>query len=75
MACRCEALPGSNREPTKEQDAGTVRILSTSEPGWDMTYELVCASCARRYTVRQTDGPATQWKWVPHGLKRRRGEV
>ena len=72
-ACPCDVYVGeSGHDPVKEQDAGAVRIASTSEPGWSMTYLVECVSCGRRCTVKQSDGPSLQWKWVPHGVKRRR---
>lgn len=49
-----------------------MRIVSTSEPGWSMTYLVECTACGRRFTVKQIDGPALQWTWTEHGVKRKR---
>lgn len=72
--CWCECYrAGDTFEPTKEQDAGHIRIVSTSEPGWSMTYEVECLVCGRGFTVDQRDGQIMTWKWKPHGEKRSRG--
>jgi hypothetical protein len=72
-ACRCAEYPGLGRfEPQQEQDAGHVAIVSTSEPGWSMTYVVACAACGRVFDVEQIDGPALLWRWVPRGEKRKR---
>lgn len=72
-SCSCAAYTGPDQhEPQKEQDAGRVRILSTSEPGWSMTYVVECVACGRVFNVTQVDGPAVQWHWVPRGEKRKR---
>jgi hypothetical protein len=63
---------GERTDPNDEQRAGHVRIVETSEPGWSMTYRVECTTCARRFVVKQIDGPTLQWKWVPQGEKRRR---
>lgn len=72
--CPCDQYPDSDRtDPHDEERAGRVRIASTSEPGWSMTFEVECTACARRFRVTQIDGPALQWRWVPRGEKRKRG--
>ncbi|WP_314648776.1 hypothetical protein [uncultured Microbacterium sp.] len=72
--CPCDQYPGSDRtDPNDEERAGRVRIVSTSEPGWSMTYEVECVACARRFRVTQVDGPALHWRWVPRAEKRKRG--
>jgi hypothetical protein len=71
--CWCENYAGMDQYgPEKEQACGQVRILSTSEPGWSMTYECECAVCGRVFDVEQGDHHITWWKWVPRGEKRRR---
>ena len=72
--CRCDAyLDGDGYDPNKEERAGTVRIVSTTEPGWSMTYRVQCAACERGFVVKQIDGPALRWEWVPRGVKRKSG--
>ena len=59
-------------DPVKQQVAEHVRIISTSEPGWSMTYVTECAVCGQIFDVEQGDHHVTWWKWVPRGVKRRR---
>lgn len=74
--CWCAAYPGIlTNDPRKEEAAGHIRILSTSEPGWSMSYVCECTVCARQFDIEQGDHHFTWWNWVPRGLKRRRGEV
>ena len=71
--CWCASYPGHDQyEPAKEEAAGNIRILSTSEPGWSMTYDCECTVCGRGFTVEQGDHHIMWWKWVPRGEKRRR---
>jgi hypothetical protein len=71
--CWCANYPGlSFYEPSKEEKSGYVRILSTSEPGWSMTYRCVCVLCGQEFEVEQGDYHYTWWKWVPRGLTRRK---
>jgi len=70
--CSCERHPAGDRtDPHDEQRAGRMRIVSTSEPGWSMTYDVECTACGRRFLVKQVDGPAPRWTWVPRGEKRK----
>lgn len=70
--CWCANYPGLVfYEPSKEVDSGYVRILSTTEPGWSMTYHCVCAVCGQEFDVEQGDYHYMWWKWVPRGIKRR----
>ncbi len=70
--CWCASYPGLDQyEPQKEQSAGHVRILSTSEPGWSMTYACECAVCGRIFDVEQGDYHIMWWRWVPRGEKLR----
>lgn len=72
-ACWCASYPGlSFYEPDKEERAGYVTILSTSEPGWSMTYHCRCNLCSQEFDVQQGDYHYMWWKWVPRGEKRRR---
>lgn len=74
--CWCAAYPGIlTHDPRKEEAAGHIAILSTSEPGWSMTYLCECTVCGRQFDIEQGDHHFMWWNWVPHGLKRRRGEV
>lgn len=74
--CWCSVYPGILvHDPRKEEGRGNVRILSTSEPGWSMTYECECTACGRVFDIEQGDHHVTWWKWVPRGAKRRRGEA
>lgn len=71
--CWCQNYPGMDQyEPTKEEKAGHVRIVSTSDPGWSMTYVCECTLCGRVFDVEQGDYHFMWWKWVPRGEKRRR---
>lgn len=71
-ACWCEGYRASDQfEPDKERDAGHIRIIDTSEPGWSMTYEVECTICGRLFNVDQRDGHVQTWKWVPRGEKRK----
>jgi len=72
-ACWCQAYTRLDQfDPEKEQDAGHVRILSTSEPGWSMTFDVECTVCGREFGVEQGEYHVMWWKWVPRGEKRRR---
>ncbi len=72
-SCWCEDYPGpEHRDPHKEEEAGNIRILSTSEPGWSMTYECKCTICGRIYDVEQGDYHVMWWRWRPRGVKRRK---
>ncbi|MDN3443902.1 hypothetical protein [Microbacterium sp. APC 3901] len=74
--CWCAAYPGQlTHDPRKEETRGHVLILSTSEPGWSMTYLCECTVCGQQFDIEQGDHHFTWWNWVPRGLKRRRGEV
>ncbi|AKV85636.1 hypothetical protein AKG07_04285 [Microbacterium sp. CGR1] len=74
--CWCAAYPGLlTNDPEKEQALGHVSILSTSDPGWSMTYVTECAVCGRLFDVEQGDHHFMWWRWVPRGVKRSRGEV
>ena len=69
--CWCANYPGLlTYDPQKEQKSGHARIISTSEPGWSMTYECECTVCGQRFDVEQGDYHVTWWKWVPRGVKR-----
>lgn len=71
--CWCANYPGLlTYDPAKQQDAGHTIIVSTSEPGWSMTYECACTVCGQVFDVEQGDHHVTWWKWVPRGVKRRR---
>lgn len=73
--CRCDAYGDSDGyDPNEEERAGTVRVVSTTEPGWSMTYRVQCAACGREFIVKQIDGPALRWEWVPRGVKRKSGQ-
>ncbi|OAN38063.1 hypothetical protein [Microbacterium sp. H83] len=74
--CWCAVYPGMlTHDPRKEDTSGNVRILSTSEPGWSMTYVCECAVCGLVFDVEQGDHHFMWWDWKPRGPKRRRGEV
>ncbi|MGJ0388259.1 hypothetical protein [Microbacterium sp. CGR1] len=74
--CWCAAYPGIlTTDPRKEEAADHIRVISTSEPGWSMTYLCECTVCGRQFDIEQGDHHFTWWNWVPRGLKRRRGEV
>jgi hypothetical protein len=63
-ACWCESYPGLDQyDPEKEQRAGHVRIVSTSEPGWSMTYVVECTVCGRVFHVEQGDHHVPWWRW------------
>ncbi|WP_405374506.1 MULTISPECIES: hypothetical protein [unclassified Microbacterium] len=69
--CWCQDYPGpDHRDPTREEKDGHVRILSTSAPGWSMTYECECTVCGRIYAVEQGDYHVMWWRW--RGAKRDR---
>ena len=69
--CWCEDYPGPlHWDPEREQKEGHVRIVSTSEPGWSMTYECACTVCGRVFDVEQGDHHFTWWRWRPRGVKR-----
>ncbi|WP_311257158.1 hypothetical protein [Microbacterium sp. WCS2018Hpa-9] len=73
--CWCAVYPGLlTHDPRKEETHGRIRILSTSEPGWSMTYVGECTVCGQVFDIEQGDHHFTWWNWVPRGLKRRRGE-
>ena len=75
-ACWCESYKANDQfEPSKEQNADHVRIVSTGDPGWSMTYEVECTVCGRLFTVDQRDGHVMTWKWKPHGEKRASGRI
>jgi hypothetical protein len=72
-ACWCASYPGLLLiSPEKEQQAGHVSIVSTSEPDWSMTYHCRCVTCGQDFDVEQGDYHYTWWKWVPRGIARRR---
>lgn len=74
--CWCAVYPGLlTHDPRKEETKGHIRIVSTSEPGWSMTYLCECTVCGQVFDIEQGDHHFTWWNWVPRGLKRRRGEV
>lgn len=74
--CWCAVYPGIlTTDPRKEEATGHIRVLSTSEPGWSMTYLCECTVCGRQFDIEQGDHHFTWWNWVPRGRKRRRGEV
>jgi hypothetical protein len=71
--CWCATYPGIlSINPEKERDRGHVLILSTSEPGWSMTFETACVVCGRRFDVEQGDHHFLWWNWVPRGEERGR---
>ena len=71
--CWCANYPGLLMyDPEKEQDRGHARIVSSSEPGWSMTFECACAVCGQVFDVEQGDYHVMWWKWVPRGVKRTR---
>lgn len=64
--CWCTNYPGLDQyDPQREQDAGHVRIGSTSKPAWSMSYVCECAVCGRVFDVEQGDYHVTWWKWMP----------
>lgn len=70
--CWCENYAGFDRyEPDRERAAGYIQILSTSEPGWSMTYACECTNCGRKFDVEQGDYHVMWWKWVPRSEKRK----
>lgn len=74
--CWCAVYPGQlTHDPRKEETRGHILILSTSEPGWSMTYLCECTVCGQQFDIEQGDHHFTWWNWVPRGPKRRRGEV
>lgn len=52
-------------DPRKEEAAGYVRILSTSPPDWEMTYECACCVCGQEFTVEQGNYHYDWWQWAP----------
>jgi len=71
--CWCAAYPGIlTHDPRKEETAGHIAVLSTSEPGWSMSYVSQCTVCERIFDVEQGDHHFTWWNWVPRGVKRQR---
>lgn len=65
-ACWCASYPTSQFfEPAKEERAGYVRILSTSTPGWSMTYECLCTVCEQVFGGEQGDYHYMWWRWAP----------
>ena len=72
-ACWCANYPGLLAyDPGKQADAGHTKTLSTSEPGWSMTYVCECTVCGQVFDVEQGDHHFLWWEWVPRGVKRRR---
>jgi hypothetical protein len=64
--CWCADYPGLLLyDPEKEEAAGHVRIVSTSEPGWSMTFVCACTVCGREFDIQQGDYHYMWWKWVP----------
>lgn len=69
--CWCVNYPGLlTYDPEKQQTVGSIRILSTSEPGWSMTFVAECTVCGRVFDIQQGDHHVMWWKWVPRGVKR-----
>ncbi|TGO05382.1 hypothetical protein [Serinibacter arcticus] len=70
--CECTTWHGwLFYEPTKLVAAGKAEILSTSEPGWSMTYECRCTACGATYSVEQGDYHYTWWQWSKPPKKKR----
>jgi hypothetical protein len=69
--CWCEDYTLHDQwRPAKEEERERIRILSHSEPGWDMTYEVECTICGRVFRVEQGAHHVEWWAWVPRGEKR-----
>lgn len=64
--CWCANYPGLLAyNPEKQAGAGHITILSTSEPGWSMTYVCQCTVCGQVFDVEQGDHHFLWWEWVP----------
>lgn len=71
--CWCASYPGLLLyEPEAEERAGHVTILSTSEPGWEMTYVCRCEVCQQEFDVKQGNYHYMWWEWVPRGVRRKK---
>ncbi|PCE13890.1 hypothetical protein AUC47_04350 [Microbacterium sp. SZ1] len=69
--CWCAGYVGIlTFDPKKEEAVDHVRIVSTSEPGWSMTYQCECVVCGLTFDVEQGDHHFMWWKWVPRGAIR-----